>query len=181
MKMYSKNEIDRVKRDADIRRIIPGAKATKATQEVECPFCGKRKFYVDARRGHNNARCWVCEQGFGNPVEAYAHYNGLDIKRDYVACVEGAASECGIVITPEEALRESFCAQQLAGSGLTVDDVWASVVENEQELTVSPFRPGRVGAGFIPESGGDDMLIYYYDLQGRPMQYTVKGTRRPRN
>ena len=65
-------------------------------------------------------------------IEAYAYYNGRSVTSDFIECLEGAARECGVIITPEEtrrkesvkkvkeSIRESFCAQQLKGSGLTV-------------------------------------------------------------
>lgn len=191
---YSKYEIEKVKADADIRRIIPGASERKASQDIECPFCGKeKKFRISHKKGFNNAHCFACEEGFSNPIEAYAYYNHLDIKNDFLRCLEGTAQECGVIITPEETRRKetvqkiretiqkSFCAQQLAGSGLSVEDVAANVIENGQEILKSPFQPGSIGPGFIPDRKGDDMLIYYYDLYGRPMQYSVKGSKTLRN
>lgn len=190
---YSQYEIEKLKKDADIRRIIPGASMSRLTQEVECPFCGKKKFYINRKKGAAGARCWVCENGFANAVEAYAYYNHLDIKKDYIRCLEGTAHECGVIITPEETARKesvrqaresvqsSFCARQLEGSGLSVDDVMANVVENNQEILLSPFQPGTFGQGFVPDRRGGDMLIFYYDVYGRPMQYTVKGSKTLRN
>lgn len=191
---YSKYEVDKVKADADIRRIIPGASESKASQDIECPFCGKaKKFRVSHKKGFNNAHCFACGEGFSNPIAAYAYYNHLDIERDFLRCLEGTAQECGVFITPEETRRKesvkkikdtiskSFCYQQLEGSGLTVDDVMANVVENGQELLKSPFQRGTFGPGFVPDPKGDDMLIFYYDLYGRPMQYSVKGSRTMRN
>lgn len=89
------------------------------------------------------------------PMEAYAHYNGLDMKKDFLQILEGTARQCGVIIIPEESrrskriselkseLRKSFCEQQLEGSGLTLEDVVANVVENGQEMLVPPFQPGQ--------------------------------------
>ena len=191
---YSKFEVDKVKKDADIRRLIPGASQSKANQYIECPFCGEaKKFRVRFSAQYNCAFCMKCNEGFSNPIAAYAYLNNLDIERDFLKCLEGTAQECGIIITPEETrrketvkkiketIRQSFCSLQLEGSGLTVDDVMANVVENGQELIKSPFQPGSIGQNFIPDLKGDDMLIFYYDLYGRPMQYSVKGTKTLRN
>lgn len=190
---YSKFEIDKVK-SADIRRVIPDVNMNRATQEIDCPFCGKKKFYVDVRKGHNSARCWVCEQGFSNSIQAYAHFVGKDIERDYLECIEGAARACGVTIVPEETIRresvqkakgttnQTFCAQQLEGSGIEIEDIMANVIINNQETLLCPMRPGRIGPNFTPDvQTGDDMLIFYYDLQGRPMQYSVKGAKSLRN
>lgn len=194
MTKYSRFEIHKVKQDADIRRLVPGASDNKVTQDIDCPFCGKeRKFRVSHKKGYNNARCFVCKEGFSGPLDAYAYYHGLDIEKNFIQVLEGCAQECGIFITPEEVVRKetvtktkvsiskTFCAQQLESSGLTVDDVMADVVEKGQELTKSPFMPGTIGPGFLPDHKGNDMLIYYYDLHGRPMTYSVKGTKSLRN
>ncbi len=191
---YSRFEVDKVKKDADIRRLIPGASQSKVNQYIECPFCGEaKKFRVRFSSQYNCAFCMKCNEGFSNPIAAYAYLNNLDIERDFLKCLEGTAQECGIIITPEETrrketvkkiketIRQSFCSQQLGGSGLAVDDVMANVVENGQELIKSPFQPGSIGQGFIPDLKGDDMLIFYYDLYGRPMQYSVKGSKSLRN
>lgn len=193
MSKYSKFEIAKVKADADIRRIIPGASQTKYTQEIKCPFCGKeKKFRITRKKGFNNARCFVCGEGFSNPMEAYAYFNSLDIKRDFVKVLEACAEQCDVIITPEESIRKesvlkekkkilrSFCERQLEASGLAVEDVMATISENGQEYQRSPFRPGAVGREFMPDSKGDDMLIYYYDLYGRQMTYTPKGSRTQR-
>ncbi|MBD5243158.1 MAG: hypothetical protein HDS60_03620 [Barnesiella sp.] len=187
---YNKFEVDKVKSEADIRRLIPGANERLTTQDIDCPFCGKKKkFRISHKKGFNNARCFACQEGFSNPIAAYAYYNNLDIEKDFLKCLEGTAQECGVIITPEEtrrkesvqkttaAYKQTFCSQQLEASGLTVEDVFANVIENNQELIKSPFQPGSVRPGFLPDTKGDDMLIFYYDLYGRPIQYTVKGSK----
>lgn len=104
---YSKFEVEKVKRDADIRRIIPGTNATNPNQYIECPFCHEpKKFRVRHTAQYNCAFCVKCNQGFSNPIVAYAHYNNLDVERDFLKCLEGAAQQCGVIITPEETRRK---------------------------------------------------------------------------
>lgn len=190
---YRKSEVDKVKNDADIRILIPGASTSKPTQDIDCPFCGKKKkFRICHKKGFNNAKCWSCGEGFSNPIQAYAYYNHLDIEKDFLQCLEGAAHDCGVMIMPEEDVRKdsirktreriqkSFCALQLEASGLSVEDVFATVIENGQEILKSPFSPGSIGQGFTPDLRGDDMLIYYYDLYGRPVSYIPKGAKTPK-
>ena len=181
MNKYSTFEVSKVKEKADIRSLIPGASESKITQDIDCPFCGKaKKFRISRKRGFNNARCFACGEGFSNPIEAYAYFNKLDIKADFLRCLEETANSCGIIITPEETIRKekvnkvkedikkSFCSQQLESSGLTVEDVFATVIENGQELAKSPFLKGTIGPDFSSDMKGDDMLIIYYDQYGRP-------------
>ncbi|MDE6011082.1 MAG: DUF3854 domain-containing protein, partial [Muribaculaceae bacterium] len=189
---YSQFEVQKV-RDADIRLFIRGANETKGAQDIKCPFCGAdKKFRILHRGQYNYAKCWVCGEGFSGPLEAYAYLQGLDIQRDYVKCIEGVANMAGITITPEETIRKekvkkekkiiqkTFTHQQLEDSGLSPDDVMATVQEKGQELIICPFRPGTVKQG-QPVTQGDDMLIFYYDLYGNPVQYTAKGSRALRN
>lgn len=192
MSKYSNFDVQKV-READIRLFVRGASETKSKSEINCPFCGaKKKFTVMHTRQYNYARCWVCREGFSGPLEAYAYLQGLDIKRDYVQCIEGVAQMAGIHIIPEETVRKqkvkeekkkvqkTFTHQQLEGSGLVVEDLMATVMEKGQELEICPFQPGTIKNG-QPVRAGDDMLIYYYDLYGNPVQYTVKGSRILRN
>lgn len=54
---YSKFEVEKVKKDADIRRLIPGASQSKANQYIECPFCGEaKKFRVRYSAGKSGRR-----------------------------------------------------------------------------------------------------------------------------
>lgn len=188
---YNKWEVQKVK-DLDIRAFIPGCNPHKASQDVGCPFCGKIKFNINRKKGFNNAKCWVCGQGFSDPIAAVAYYQGINLDTNWLQALEETARQGGIVITPEERRREesiaaavktnqaSFLRMQLEASGLTEADVMASIVEGGQELFRSPFRKGRVNESFIPDDAGDEMLIYYYDLNGRPMMYTAKGSAKPR-
>ncbi len=188
---YSKFEVDRVKA-LDIRQFIPGCNIHKVTQDVECPFCGKKKFNVSRKKGFNSAKCWVCGEGFSGPIAAVAYYSGINIETNFLHALEETARQGGIVITPQERQREqsieaavksnksSFLRQQLEASGLSEADVMASIVEGGQELFRSPFRKGKVNEAFIPDETGDEMLIYYYDLTGRPMIFTQKGSSKPR-
>lgn len=187
-KKYSRFEIDKVKA-ADIRLFIPGCNRGKASQEIECPECHKKKFSVVHKGGKNFARCFACEFCLSDPIAAYGYFKGLDLSTEYLKCVEGAASDANITLIPEDAVRTetvkkakeqirlSFCGKQLEASGVSVEDVMATVVEDNNEFLFAPFQPGSVGPGFSLDRKGDDMLIYYFDLYGRPMQYSVKGSR----
>ena len=188
---YSSEDVQRVK-DLDIRQFIPGCNPNKATQDIECPFCGTKKFYVNHKKGFNYAKCWACGNGFPGPIEAVAHYSNINLKTGWLRALEATAMQGGIVLLPKErrrkkdiaeavkAHRDSFLQQQLASSGLTEEDVWANVQEGGQELSKSPFCKGSVNENFVPDPVGDEMLIYYYDLTGRPMMYTPKSSAKPR-
>jgi len=188
---YDQWEVERVKA-IDIRLVVPGCNQHKATCEMECPVCGKKKFNVIHKGDKNFAYCHSCQFTLSGPIEAVAYYSGFDLKNNWLQALEETARQGNVILTPNERKKEdavksalkttrsSFCGQQLEGSGLTIGDVMATTLEGSQETLRSPFRPGRVDAKFVPENTGDEMLIYYYDLNGRPMTYIGKGSARPR-
>lgn len=192
MARYSEDTINSVNKNADIRDIIDGADPAKPKQSIDCPFCGaKKKFYVTHNSRSNSAHCFVCKQGFANPISAWMHYKGYG-KDKYPQAIEEVAKLAKIVIYSEEQKREntireagesikaSFCKMQLAASGLEVEDVMTKVNDGKSEYLCSPFQPGTFGTGFRVDPKGDDMVIHYYDLYGRPMTYTAKGSSTPR-
>lgn len=188
---YSKWEEDRVK-GLDIRLFIPNCNHGKGSQDVKCPECGEKKFSVVHSQGKNFAYCHHCQFSLHGPIAAVGYYSGIDVEKDYLKALEETARQGGIVLVPQEQRRKdsvksavkanasSFCRMQLEASGLTEADVMASVVEGSQELFRPTFRKGRVNEYFVPDDSGDEMLIYYYDLDGRPMTYTQKGKSTPR-
>lgn len=182
---YDRLAVDNVIKGADIRDFIPGCKR-KVEQMVECPFCGKKKLSVVHKSGKNFAHCFACEKGFSNAVDAVMHYEKLE----FLPALEKVAKESNIILTPREVTRsekiaaakkrqkESFCAAQLAASGLTPEDVVAKVVNKDgSEDWVVPFISGGVTPPFTVNEYGDEMLIRYFGLDGKPKFYTPKNSR----
>lgn len=191
---YSTSDVEKVK-DIDIRTLIDGCSERKTSQQVVCPKCGEKKLSVVHKKSEkkNFAYCHACEFSFSGPLAVVAYDMGKDLSRDFLEVLEETARRGGVSIFPQEHHREqavkkavvdnksSFLRKQLEGSGLTEEDVMAQVWEGGQELFISPFRRGRMTEAFIPDlNGGDEMLLYYYDLNGQPMTYTPKGASRPR-
>ena len=65
----------------------------------------------------------------------------------------------------------TFCHKQLELSGLDEKDITARVfVDDDTEKEVEIFQPGTLDQyGRI--TTGDDVIIWYYDLHGKPVQY----------
>ena len=179
---YSQDQINKVLSDADIRKFIPGCK-TKAEQKLTCPFCGSKNFSVVHKSGKNFAHCFECEQNL-NPVSAVMHFQGLK----FIEALETCASDAGIPLIPNDRRRadaikeaktknaKSFAAQQLESSGLTEADVVATTIDDRgKEGQIVPFQRGSIDGNFRASSYGDDMLIYYFDLDGRAMTYSLRG------
>ena len=68
---------------------------------------------------------------------------------------------------------KSFCDLQLEESGLTYDDIRIETKDDDNTARfVSSFIKGtRDQYGQIVEHRGDDVLIKYFDLEGRPVMY----------
>lgn len=192
MAKYSQRTIDDVNRNVDIRLIIDGADQSKSKQDIDCPFCGKKKkFSVTHNSKYNCAKCWSCGEGFSGPISALMHYKGYG-KDQFPQAVEETAKIGGIYIRTEddergeavkaatESLKSTFCQMQLYSSGLTEADVTLKINDGKSEYFESPFRKGRFSSDFRPDPMGDDMLIYYYDLHRRPVTYKAKGSSVPR-
>lgn len=192
MPKYSEQTIRNVNEAADIRDIIPGADNTKPKQNLDCPFCGaKKKFGVTYNSKYNSAKCFACKEGFANPISAWMHYQGYG-KDKYPLAIEEVAKMGGIQIQTEDEergkfyreqekrVKDTFCNEQLAASGLKIEDVMASSFDGKAIAQVSPFQPGSFGPGFRIDPLGSDMIIYYIDLHGRYMTYMAKGSATPR-
>lgn len=69
----------------------------------------------------------------------------------------------------------SFCRQMLDGSGLTREDVTAHVrmrIGDSEFLETPTFQKGTVNDRYEIDKSGNDVIIYYYDLDGNPCTYT---------
>ncbi|MBD5318702.1 MAG: hypothetical protein HDS09_05515 [Bacteroides sp.] len=179
---YDRHTVDNVKKVADIRDYIPGC-TRKAEQMVECPFCHSKKMSVVHKGDKNFAHCFSCGKSIPNAIDAVMTYEGLE----WLPALESVAQRSGIPIVPLEQIRmnrisdngkspDSFCSQQLAASGLTQDDVCAKIIDSTgREDFFVTFRKGGIDPPFSPNSSDDEMLIYYFGLDGRQKSFVPRG------
>ena len=155
--MYNKEDVKRMNAQTDIREFIPGLNGMGKHKYTECPFCkkaGKGKGLVTytpkGGSAESAAYCHSCEKGFGSAVDAVRHYDGMKFpeagryvaeKTNYYIEEEPKEEKPKSYKTktkkdePKEekpvATRrqrtKSFCERQLEASGLTVEDVTATV------------------------------------------------------
>ena len=201
---YSKRDIEELKKAADIRMIIPGLKGSGPTRFCTCPQCGQsgrgKGLQVTFRPGDkkNLAHCFSCGFSLADPISAYMYY----FQDDFLKAVEAVASIAGRTLIEQnpkwkkkikpaaasadsgsKKSTESFRDLQLKQSGLTVDDVTARWVLPDGSIVMKPvFCPGGVTSdnGWTINDTDDDMVIHYLDLEGRPMQYVAKGSKKIR-
>ena len=184
---YSHNDICKVKEGADIRNFIPGLTGRGASQYCKCPQCGKegknKGLCVTHKGKMNIAKCFSCGFSLSDAIAAEKFYTGCS----FPEAVKRVAEHSGIFIESEEERRarsiaankkkinKSFCEAQLESSGLTVDDVTATVAIENGQMYVQTFKRGGMDKSGNINDSDDEMLIYYYDLQGKLMTYSKRG------
>lgn len=146
-----------------------------------CPACGNKHFSVVPSKD-NLYKCFNC--GFGGKdiftlLEAVNHSS-------FIENVRSIANRYGIDLGEDRPVhaqakesKRSFCERMLKESGLTYKDVTATVQLGDGATmpTARTFKPGTINdKGEIVE--GDDAIIAYYDLEGKPVTYEKKDYRR---
>lgn len=191
---YSELDIAKVKSAGDIREFIPGASPTRATSYVRCPECGTegkgKGLSVVHKAGKDFAHCFHCGFSLSGAIAACMYFDFANDKKKYPEAIKLVAERSGVpLLSDDEKLTKevsrqkklqakSFCERQLEGSGLTVEDVMVKVKQPNGGFTLEPaFRRGSLdGFGNI-RPGDDEMLIYYYRLDGTMEQYATRGAR----
>lgn len=195
--MYSKASVDKIKA-VTLNQFFPWADNKGNKYYCQCPACkgeGKVKskwqgltITVDPAKGKNRADCYKCGFKANGPVQMYAFLHNLDCKRDYPEIIKGIAEELGISIEEESEAKPkqlagkpipgSFAYRQLKESGLTVADITAVVEDGDKLVEIPVFQKGslNVATGAV-DHADDEMLILYYDLNGRRKKYMPKGAR----
>ena len=194
---YDDNTINLLKAQADIRTCIPDADRSKATSYVPWPKCGKHGKREGLCVTHNSrkniAKCFSCGFTLNNALDATMYYQCNEDKSRYPEAIKMTADAAGIFIQSEKERREanikshrkqiakSFCERQLEASGLTIEDVMVKSVEiykgQRLEKEVPAMCRGSIDKTGTVHPGDDEMLIYYYNLDGTMGQYATRGAR----
>ncbi|MFZ4523264.1 MAG: CHC2 zinc finger domain-containing protein [Bacteroidales bacterium] len=147
---------------------------------AKCPNCGKsgkgKGLIITPSQGIY--KCFQCEYGGKSPVNFIMDRKNVT----YPDAIKYLADRYKIVLEEEEKPRgpqkkngkkePTFRDRQLSSSGLTDADQKATVYVNDQtKKVVDVFEAGtRDQYGKIVP--GDDMIIWYYDLEGKPVMFT---------
>ncbi|MCF8359250.1 MAG: hypothetical protein K9H26_10855 [Prolixibacteraceae bacterium] len=174
---------------------------------TECPNCGfinekkKNGLYIFEKK--QSAKCYKCGFYASNPIDFIMQTENLS----YPEALKEIAKNYAIIIDevekPQPAKKQekkqpkkpknsngpgparpnghqiSFCDQQLKESGILYDDIRIETRdENGTKRYISPFVQGtRDQYGNILEQKGDDILIKYFDLEGKPVMYRPETAR----
>jgi len=151
----------------------------------QCPLCksDKKGKGLSISPAKQIFKCYSCDWGGKSPVNFL-----MDTQRlNYIDAVKWLGDHYNILIEddrkkgPQKRAKKdvpTFRDRQLEASGLTNEDQKAFVFldENTRE-DIDVFEAStRTDDGRIV--AGDDMLIWYYDLNGKPIEYLVAKTTR---
>ncbi len=152
-----------------------------------CPNCGKtgKGKGLIITPSKQIYKCFSCDYSGKSPVNLLMEQKNFT----YPEALEYLADKYSILIPKAQLARgpqkskskknkKTFCDKQLEGSGLTKQDITARVfVDDDTEKLVETFQSGtRNQYGKI--APGDDMIIWYYDLEGKPIQFKKPKTSR---
>ena len=163
-----------------ITSFSPEPRKEGASWKTACPLCGAEHALI-ITPGKRIFKCFNCNDLSGKrPLD----YLMKGQRMSFPDAIEWLANYYGMLIEYDETVRkkaakdgsqkESFCKRMLMESGLTEQDVTATVYDisdSHSKFKQRTFTPGTVNSrGEIDESG-DDAVIHYYDLDGRPVRY----------
>lgn len=161
-----------------------------ASYSGTCPKCGSGGFSVTP--GKNMFTCFSCKQVKGKrPVDYLLTGEGktfpeaLKYLADHFGILLSEELKPAPVVVPKSKStarnEDSFCAKTLAASGLSQDDVIATVYAADDEKSI--FKTATFSKGSLRDNGdidtsGDDVIIKYFDLEGFPVSYTLKDSKK---
>lgn len=147
-----------------------------------CPKCGasgKNKGLIVTPK-KNIAKCFSCDWS-----PSSVNYLMEIQKKNYPEALQYLADKFNVIIQEKPRTKvwekpkkqqETFCHKQLISSGLNEKDITARVfVDENTEKEVQIFQPGTLDQ-YGKITTGDDVIIWYYDLHGKPVLYQKPNT-----
>ncbi len=188
--MYEKYNVQRIKDVADLKDVASDFTDLKRSGKDftgKCQLCGSSKLTISP--GKDIFKCWSCNEGGKGAI----NYLMKMERKTYKEALAYLAEKYNIL--PDDPLKDAkylkaeadnrrknkktFRDLQLESSGLTDDDVRATVYEDNKTIERSPFTVGMLDQFYRLVPGhGDDMVIWYYDLEGRQVTYVPEKSRK---
>lgn len=161
-------------RNEDIIQDFQTLKKSGKDYKGDCPQCGaKNKFSVSPAK--NIYKCYSCDWGGNNPVKYLCEVK----KMKFPEALEYMAKKYGISITnipkgpqKKNKVKElTFRDIQLASSGISEgDQKTLAYIDDDTQKEVDLFVAATINE-YGQEVPGDDMIINYYDLDGKQIMY----------
>lgn len=191
--MIPENIAQQIKDVSKLEDVLTDLRKSGSQFYTKCPKCGK----IDTKKrkglmfnpSKQIAKCYSCDWGCNHPVKYLMDVEG----KKYPEALEYLAGLHHIEIETEDNRKqrleheakskrqarrqkkmESFCDRQLKESGITREDIEVELVEDGGKTVKK--RPTFISGtrdqyGKYLVGSGDDMLIYYYDLDGKPVMF----------
>jgi len=194
---YSKeviNQINDTSKLSEVASEFMELKKNGSDQIGKCPVCGDEPTR-SKKKGmtiNDNKEIFKCFSGCNTSGKGAINFLMTTQNYTFHDAVKYLAEKYNIEIESDEQRQKrlkyeenkpgkgkkkaSFRDKQLRESGLTNDDVRAQVNDEDgTQREVTPFMEGTVDQYYkLKMKQGDDMVIFYYDLDGHPIMYTPK-------
>lgn len=195
---FTDNDVSRIKDAAkgrllDVPQDFHEFRKSGVSYVCDCPHCGvARKFSINPNK--EVFGCFSCHEVNGNGALSFL----MKVEgKEYTAALDYLANRFNVLLDekpqPKKIKKlkkgskaakgvdvDSYCARMLAASGLTFEDVTAKVYKSDDKQAIFELRTFRPGT--IDERGaitkGDDVIIEYYDLDGMPVTYYRKDSKK---
>jgi DNA primase len=148
----------------------------------DCPCCNaKEKFNVSQKK--DIWKCWVCEESGVGATSFLIKTQG----HTYPEAIKTLAEKYNIPIeekqpakTKRPGRKMSFRDKQLRDSGISVSNQKYQLTEGENTYQLDRYQSATKDAKWNIVPSGDDMILHYLDLEGKPMMYIDdKGKQKP--
>ena len=189
--MIDKDIVAKVLERAQLKDIVSDLRRIGKNLYTICPSCqksGKGKGLI-INPSNNSGKCYSCDFYVANAADFLVKTKNIrfneainQLASQYAIDTETEAQRFNRLrkeehIRKKSERRKSFCDIQLEASGLTIQDITAQIYDESKNLIIDHpvFRSGTKDQyGKIQEGAGDDMLIEYFDLEGKPVRYKPK-------
>ncbi len=158
-----------------------------------CPNCGARALkFTPSAHGKMVYKCFSCNEVAGS--HAINFLMGPGVRKSMQDAIEYVCNIYNVAVEYEEYEKPvrkatkkgssspaSFCKTMLEASGLTKEDVTAHVYAHEGDsgtVAFPTFQKGTMSSSMEIDKDGNDMVIYYFDIEGYPCKYTPKAPNR---
>lgn len=188
---YLKSDIEKITKRARISDHVGEMQRVGNSCYVKCPNCGEfgkkngkmRGMKITDNSRMQLAKCFSCGHAITNAVSAEMEFGHCD----FLTAVERCAAGCGVILETNQDrrrrlareasanIKETFVERQLKASGLVQSDCMARIVDADgEESWVPVFSKGSLDARGKINPDDDDMLITYYDLFGKKVQFATR-------
>lgn len=172
---------DKIKETAQLQEVIQDfteLKRSGSSMVGNCPYCHAKKFTVTVTNSKQIYKCFSgCEKGGNHAVQFLTDVMG----KTYPEALHYLADRYNIAIETEDQSKtknkkgnrkEKFRDRQLRESGIPVkEQKWMMAENATTKVEADRYQAASVNTKFWTVVPGDDMVLHYLDLAGKPITY----------